>query len=631
MTKLNKTQLEIVEFNKGIMQVSSCAGVGKTTVLVSRIEHLITHHNVKPENILMLTFSKKATEEMSERLEKLIGKQLIRDITIGTFHSFGYNILKREYTLMNNPLKAAFDFNNGLNDTYKRIYIEDAMKTMKLDPSDKRYDINGFLGQIGRAKNELIDVEKFYMKAMTTDEFTLAKIYELYEARKEHEKKIDFDDMLLLTYKLFTQYPEILKKYQQKYQYVLIDEAQDNNFAQDQIVKMIAKPHNNIMIVGDDDQSLYGFRGARPKLFIDFKNIYPETVSVKLEENYRSVPEILDVANRLIEKNTIRLDKKMIPVLKSKSDHNGFSHAILSDEDEEAKLVAQQILNHHNSGIKYKECAVLYRTNAQTRAIEDQFLQNEIPYVIYGGSSFYELKEVKDLICYLRLIVNNDDDAAFERVINTPSRFLGKEFMNSLKKIAKTKGISLYKALKWVQMKPYQHKNVMSFMNLIDSHTKQYNAGNMKNSNYIIASVIKDTKYDEYLQKNGSEEDNNRLENVDSLLKVTLKYSDAKYFVEFIERITSTKKQNIDAIQMMTIHKSKGLEFKKVCLIGVSDNLLPHRYAIESGDPNAIEEERKLAYVGITRAKEDICVTSINSFNNRNVAVSRFFEDMDLI
>lgn len=631
---LNPQQLEAVQKINGAIQITAVAGAGKTKVLTTRTINMIVNENINPENILMTTFSKKAADEMRDRLEEMVGKKTIEGLTVGTFHGIAYKILKRELTRLQSPLKEAFAFdkdgNSGLlSNDQRKWYVEDAMKSLKMDTSDKAALTSiEILRAIGVSKNNMVDVKKFYEEAITAEEFQIAEIYKLYEERKKKENKIDFDDMLLLLQKLFKNYPSILKSYQQKFQYLMIDEGQDNNKIQYELARMLAAPQNNIMLVGDDDQSLYAFRGAKVSEFINFIQHYPNLQYIKLEYNYRSTPGILEAANKVIVNNKTRLTKTMIPFKQPKQDD--VEVAIYSDEDTEAEKIAQLVKKYSNAGVKYKECAVLFRTNAQTRAIEDHFIKNAIPYVIYGGHSFYEIKEVKDLIAYLELTVNKDNDAALKRIINVPTRYLGKEFMKNLTATAKKHKISLYKALKRVQLKPYQHRNVMNFLSVIDDLTYRYESGTSPDR--LIRDLIEKIDYYSIIKsKDANEEDNDRLQNVESLLAAMSHYKTAEEFIGYVAKIKDLSKKGADAVQVMTIHKSKGLEFKKVFMSGVSEKLLPHRYALESGDPNSVEQERCLAYVGITRAEENLHMFGLTSFNGKNVEPSRFILETGLL
>lgn len=636
LDSLNLQQREAVEAKDGVYQIISVAGSGKTRVLTYRTAYLIGYHGVEPENILLTTFSKKAADEIKERMGKIINKRILEGITIGTFHSIGHRILRYEYKLLNDPMAIAFDPSQRqiLGGSAQKWMIEEIMKSIGLDPQSKDKNaltVPEIIHAISTAKNDLIDADKFSVNAIEEKEFQIAEVYRLYEEKKREEKIIDFDDMLILLYNLFKEHPKILAKYQQKFKYILVDEAQDNNYAQYRLIEMLGKPQDNIFIVGDDDQSMYGFRGARPEEFVNFKNNYPNIKIINLEQNYRSLPCILETANKLIEKNTVRLPKRLIPFLKSTPNNDEVKYNFYDDEEKEAENIALKIEEIiKNKGAKYKDFAVIFRTNAQSRAIEDHFIRNMIPYVIYGGISFYERKEIKDIIAYMRLAINPHDDEAFERVVNTPSRYLGKAFMNTLKQNAKRRKCSLYESLKTANLTPSQHRNGMSYYNLINNLHAFVNEDGVT-AEKLVQKIRELTKYDDYLRKEAKEEDNDVLENLNALETAASKHKSPKDFINFIKLLTKSKINGADAVQVMTIHKSKGLEFPYVFVTGVSENLLPHKYAIESGDPMAIEEERRLAYVAFTRAQLELHVSAIGIYNNRITEESRFLEDCELL
>ncbi|MNJ90355.1 ATP-dependent DNA helicase PcrA [compost metagenome] len=626
ISRLNANQQTAVKTGDGVYQVIACAGSGKTTVLTERVVYLISEHQVDPSNILLTTFSKKAAIEIQERMKKLVNKRVLDDIVISTFHSIGHRILKFEYKKMNDPMYAALEKDPIMGKPQKWM-IEGIMKELN-------YPTNGqdvltaseAIRVISLAKNELLDVGRFSVECIEEKDFKIAEIYRIYEEKKKELKVIDFDDMLLLFYKLLKENPMILKKYQNKFKYIMIDEAQDNNFAQYQIMKLLAETNKNLFLVGDDDQSMYRFRGARPEEFVEFHKSYENVTIIRLEQNYRSLPAILEVANKLIEKNKIRLIKKLISIFASTPKSEEVKYYSVLNEEQEAEQVAKRIIESHANGVSYKQCAVLFRTSSQTRALEDHFIKNSIPYVIYGGMSFYDRAEVKDIIAYMNLAVNPHDNASFERVVNTPSRYLGKAFIDKLKQEGKKRNCSLYDAMKTVGLTSYQHRNGMEYHKLITSLNTEFNKGQISTVQ-LIKNIRNLTLYDEMLKKEAKEEDNNVLENLDAFEASSVKYSSATDFLKFIKILTESKLENADAVQMMTIHKSKGLEFPHVSIVGFSNNLMPHRYALESQDPMAIEEERRLAYVAITRAQNQVDIYSPAEYNGKPAGESIFATD----
>jgi DNA helicase-2/ATP-dependent DNA helicase PcrA len=629
LSKLNDAQREAVMAGDGVYQINAVAGSGKTTVLTNRVQYLISYHGVEPASILLTTFSKKAADEIKERMTKLINKRILDEIVISTFHSIGHRILKFEYKKANNPMYQAFE-KDAIGGKPQKWMIEAIMKDLNIATDDKdALTAAEALRVISLAKNELLDVARFSVECVEEKDFQIAEIYRLYEEKKKEEQLIDFDDMLLLLYKLFKENPLILAKYQNKFKYIMVDEAQDNNYAQYQLIRMLGEKHGNIFLVGDDDQSMYGFRGARPEEFVNFKNTYKNVTIISLEQNYRSLPGILDIANKLIEKNTMRLVKKLIGFFKSTTTPtNEVKYYEATDEDNEAEQVANRVMEIVATGKSYKDCSVIFRTSAQTRALEDHFIRNSIPYVIIGGMSFYERNEVKDMIAYMNLAVNPHDNESFKKVVNTPSRYLGKAFIATLETEARKRKCSLFDALKTVKLTPYQHRNVMSYYDVIANLNVTVTKGTTANN--LIKEIRNLTNYDEYLKKEGKEEDNDVLENLNALEVASAKHSSPKEFLNFIKILTATKLEKADAVKLMTIHKAKGLEFVHTLIVGFCNGLLPHRFALESQDPMAIEEERRLAYVAITRARESVDLFAPSNYNGKPTGESIFTVDCEL-
>lgn len=620
LSVLNKNQLKAVLNVDGINQIMATAGSGKTRVLTYRIAHMVINLNIDPNSILVATFTKKAAEEMEERLGSLMSKQEINALTMGTFHSVGYHILKTEYKNLNHKLQN-FELINGAP---VKWLVKEILNDLNIE-TNEYYNENLFIHEINDLKLELVSPDQYFVKFLlgeiTDHERRVYDVFNEYEKRKTAKNQIDFNDMLYQTYHLFLQHPEILKKYQDKIKYILVDEAQDNNKAQYELIKMLAEKNRNIFIVGDDDQSIYGFRGARPHEFINFKEEYPELVMINLEENYRSQPSILNAANNLIKNNTIRIEKELRPFREGTKLPE---YRIHNDEDDEAKEVANQILKANKNGKSFNDMAIIYRMNSQSRALEDQLIQNGIPYIVCNGISFYERAEIKDLIAYLKLAVNTKDNESFKRIINIPSRYLGKAFVDETTRIANHRKTSMFDAMQYVNIG--RTSNIFNFKQAIIAIKKtiidSFNVGE------IISSIINHIGYMTYLKKeNGNEEDNVKIENVQSLIKVASKYTSVKEFLQYIDKVTSTKHNNIEAVKLMTIHKSKGLEFPIVFMVGVSNNILPHKYAIQNND---IEEERRLAYVGITRAKDELYVSSIYRYQRNLVDPSNFIYEAKL-
>lgn len=616
---LNESQIKAIKAIDGTYQCLACAGAGKTMVLVRRIAYMIKM-GINPSNIFISTFTKKAAEEMKQRLVNLISYNDIKKLTIGTFHSIGYKILKKEYAAMNSSLKDM----NLLSGKPQFWFLQEIAKELDL----KYYDENTLkllLKEIISFKNNLIDpIAILTMRTMTNatkEELDIARCYVEYEKRKDENGLIDFDDMIYKLNKLFNQNKSILEKYQNQFKYLLIDEAQDCNKSQYEIMKKIAYPQNNIFIVGDDDQSIYGFRNSDPQQFMNFKNDFNAKI-IELNINYRSLSFITEAANRLISNNYNRINKNMISNLKSK---NKIVHKVFANEDNEAEYVASNILKLINSGYSLNDIFILYRTNSQARAMEDACIKNCIPYVISGSISFYDRAEIKDILAYIKFSINNRDDESFLRIINKPSRYLGKTFINKLIEISKIKKITLYESISFVDKTPSQVRNIKNFINNINE-IKKYMTNNNDGNNLINEILIK-TGYSNYLKQEGQdEEDNIRFENLKSLQITIDKFKNINSFLKYIEKM---KNENINdelqAVKLMTIHKSKGLESKIVFIIGVNENVMPHKNAI---DIDNIEEERRLAYVAITRAKEKLFVSSSLSYQKNNTFESRFINEI---
>lgn len=628
LSKLNDSQREAVTTIEGPVQIQSVAGSGKTTVLTKRISYMIMDKEIDADNILVATFTKKAANEMKERLEKMMPKREVNNLFMGTLHSIGYRILKAEYKIMNHKLKDA----KLISGNPQKWLIEEIMKKLNIKERES-FNAVFIMGRIAAYKNELITPDVIFSEAKSEDDFNVAEVYKEYERTKIDNNVIDFDDMIYKLYFLFLDNPAILTKYQKQIQYLLIDEVQDNNKAQNEIIKMIAYPQNNVFVVGDDDQSVYSWRGARPDLFINFKNTYPDAKIIKLETNYRSLPAILEAANTLIKCNTIRAIKTLVAFFKPKTESEGKPVVYSAeDEDDEADIIVREIETLKKDGMNYKEVAVLYRTNAQSRALEDACIKNRIPYVIQNGISFYERKEIKDIIAYLKLAVDIKDKESFERIINVPSRFLGAAFIKDVENTAFRYNCGMYEALDKTKLKPYQERNIKEFKAAIKAIQNKVADKNTKSVGEVIDELRKVTKYDSYLKKDGAdEEDNDRIENVNALSSVADKYSTVKEFLEYINIITSCKSEDLDAVQLMTLHKSKGLEYQAVFMAGVSEGLLPHKYALQSLDVGAIEEERRLGYVGITRAQQRLVLTTPESFMKRSLSPSRFIREAGLV
>lgn len=614
LSNLNKEQYRAVTHINGPMLVLAGAGSGKTKVLTNRIAYLI-ENGVSEDNILAITFTNKASKEMREREVKILGK-LAYDIQISTFHSFGLKLLKENYGV----LGYSKNF-NILDSDDSLTVIKKIIKELNLNP--KFYNAREIKSKISSAKNELIDIDSF--SKMEYDNNILL-IYKKYLNKLKVNNSVDFDDLLVLPIKLFREHKDILEYYQDKYKYVLIDEYQDTNEAQYMFSKLLCQKHRNIFVVGDNDQSIYAFRGANYKNILNFEKDYKDCEVILLEENYRSTKNILDVANSVIKHNKDRKDKN----LKS---NNGIGEKVkyvkVETDKDECSYVSSKINELHNSGVRYEDIAVLYRTNAQSRILEEEMLKNGIPYRIVGSFYFYNRKEIKDLLCYLRLINNPLDDVSLLRVINTPKRGIGDKTIDALSEKANNENISLFDAIS--EGKELKFKNLILEMQELTQ-------------NLTLTQIV-----DMVLDKSGMKEEFGdktldgeiRLENLEEFKSITKNYEE-EYGVlnleDFLAEISLVSdveeyKDEDNRVSLMTIHSVKGLEFDNVFVTGMEEEIFPHYNSINEGTRDAIEEERRLCYVAITRAKKNLWLLNAKKrmlFGNvQHNLSSRFMDEID--
>lgn len=631
LNNLNPSQRLAVETIEGPVQLCSTAGSGKTRVLTYRIAHMIQNCGIDPQNIFVGTFSKKAAIEMKERLETLISKQEIKELTMGTFHGIGYRILKDEYTISQNPMR---DF-ELLQGPAVKWFVRQIMDDLKIQVTDS-YNENLFVHEIAKLKREIISPEQYMINLFVTPSEhvqNVARVYEAYEARKEQKHLIDFDDMLYRLYFMFFENPKILAKYQSLYKYILVDEAQDNNKAQYELIKMLGAPDYNVFIVGDDDQSIYKFRGAEPQQFISFKDDYQDVKIVNLQDNYRSLPHILDAANKLIKNNKVRMPKELVPFRKAEKVEK-VQYVRVDDENKEAEFIANDITEQENSGRSLNDMIILYRTNAQARAIEDELVSNAIPYIVFNGISFYERAEVKDLVAYLKLALDTNDNESFKRIINKPNRFLGAKFIEQVESISKRRKISYFDALDYVDVYPRIRTNVEIFQNVINIIRREISQMkvNFKNVGNILETVRINSDYDVWLKKeNGDEEDNVKLENINALGQTATRFKSVTEFVKYVDLVANARKDDsIPTVKLMTIHKAKGLEYPMVYMAGMVEGVLPHSRALDDVTGDSVEEERRLAYVALTRAQDRALITSPRSYMGKDKNQSRFINEAEL-
>ena len=612
---LNDKQKEAVLYINGPMLVLAGAGSGKTKVLTNRIANLIDN-GISPANILAITFTNKAAKEMKDRVFNLIGNDAYM-IQISTFHSLGLKILKENYE------KLGYDKNFVVIDSDDALtVIKKIMKDMNLSP--QYYNAKNIRNKISSAKNELMDLQSF---ANLEYDKNIVKVYEKYLEKLKLNNSVDFDDLLILPIRLFREYPSVLESYQERYKYILIDEYQDTNECQYIFSKMLAKKYKNIFVVGDNDQAIYAFRGANYKNILNFEKDYPDCKTILLEENYRSTKTILNAANSVIKNNKLRKDKN----LWSNNEEGELIKYIRTDgEKEEADYVAKEIKKLISEGVNPVDIAVLYRTNAQSRVMEEACLKNNIPYKIIGSFYFYNRKEIKDLICYLRLINNYKDDVSLLRVINVPKRKIGEKTIDNISNVALENNSCLFDAIN--SGKELEFKNL-----ILDLKEKCENLSLTE----MVELVLDKSGIKQELENEKSLDSEIRLENLEEFKSITKNYEEEYGVIsldDFLNEISlvsdmSEHQDGNNKVSLMTVHSVKGLEFDDVFVIGMEEGIFPHYNAINEGTNSAIEEERRLCYVAITRAKKKLWLLNAKKrmlFGNTQVnPPSRFMDEID--
>ena len=612
---LNKEQISAVKHIDGPMLVMAGAGSGKTKVLTTRIAYLI-EKGIDPYNILAITFTNKAAAEMKERITNLIGDKA-RYMQISTFHSFGLTILKKYYEYV------------GLSKNFTIIDSDDVLSLIKklvkdsgFDP--KHYSPKTIRNKISSAKNELMSPDELDKFTCNEIDSVVVSIYRKYQARLLSNNSVDFDDLLLLPIRIFQSHPEVLKIYQEQYKYILIDEYQDTNQVQYILTKMLSAKYKNICVVGDQDQSIYGFRGSNYRNILNFEKDYPNAIVVMLEQNYRSTKTILGAANDIIANNKNRKDKNLWT-----SNDNGdkITCKRCMDERDEANYIVSKISELISNGVPKDSIAILYRTNALSRNIEEVMLGENIPYKIVGSFYFYNRREIKDLISYLRLIYNTNDDISLTRIINVPKRKIGLKTIEKISLKAINNNISMFEAI--------DSGKELEFKKLILELIKDSKDLSLTE---LVDDILDKTGIRATLEKEDSIESIARLENLEEFKSITMNF-ESRYGIisleDFLNEISLVSdieeaKDNKDVVTMMTVHAAKGLEFDYVFLIGMEENLFPHSRSIESNDE--LEEERRLCYVAVTRAKKKLYITSCNTrmlygLDNHN-SKSRFINEI---
>lgn len=625
---LNDRQKEAVISTEGPCLVIAGAGSGKTKVLTHKIAYLISEKYVKPWNIIAITFTNKAANEMKERIQNIIG-DAANDLWMGTFHSICVKILRKYID------RIGFDHSFLIFDTSdQKTLIKECLKDLKVD--DKLFTDRAVLSEISNGKNEMLEPKDYKTKyAGDFRRETIGNIYELYQQRLKENNALDFDDIINYTIKILTENPDVLEYYTEKFKYVLVDEYQDTNKAQFMLVSILASKYGNITVVGDNDQGIYSFRGADITNILNFEKDFPGTKIIKLEQNYRCTGNILKAANAVIKHNENKYEKKLWT-----ANDEGELPSIYQSEDEydEASYVVKQI-NHLKTEeyYKYSDFVVLYRMNSQSRAIEDILRREDIPYKIVGGLKFYERKEIKDIIAYLRLIYNTSDNISLKRIINEPKRGIGKTSLDNIQQISEQNGISMYEVIKNAEQFGLNRvkANADDFINLIEElRTKQ----NELSISELIKETLNKSGYTKALELENSVEAESRIQNLEEFLTVAIEFEEEfadNTLGEFLENITlSSDIDNVEdaenSVTLMTLHSAKGLEFPTVFLVGLEEGIFPGYKSI--GEENALQEERRLFYVGITRAKEHLfltCAKRRTIFGSTSYnAISRFVKEI---
>lgn len=603
---LNNEQREAVQYTEGPLLVIAGAGSGKTSVLTRRIAYLLEHNKVAPWSILAITFTNKAAKEMRERVAKLVGS-VAEDMWVSTFHSMCVRILRREIE----PLGYTSHF-TILDAADQLTAVKQVCDEQNLDV--KRFEPRMLSGAISNFKNQLNAPDRALKMAGNKHEQVVAQVYERYQAKLKAINALDFDDLIMKTVQLFENFPQVLDFYQKKFQYVLVDEYQDTNHSQYRLVKLLAGRHKNLCVVGDSDQSIYRWRGADVSNILSFERDYPNAKVVKLEQNYRSTKMVLQAANGVISQNSERPEK----VLWTENDEGvPIRYFRAYDGQEEARfLVDEMYRKKHEDQLAYRDVAVLYRTNAQSRMVEEMCIKSGIPYHIFGGLKFYERKEIKDLLAYLRLIANPKDDISFMRIVNVPKRGIGEGTITRLNEHALNMSASLLEAAQdagYLGLAARFVEPLEGFASLIRQLAAMQEFMNVTE---LTQEVLDRSGYRSMLIKEGSIEAQTRLENVEELLSVTKDYdqrNEAGSLLGFLTDVAlvadaDQEKGSQDGITLMTLHSAKGLEFPVVFLVGVEEGIFPHsRVAVDVAE---MEEERRLCYVGITRAMRELYITN---------------------
>ena len=613
LEEMNDRQKEAVQHTQGPLLIMAGAGSGKTRVLTHRMAYILAEEEVHPWNILAITFTNKAAREMKERVSQLVGSQA-EDMWVSTFHSMCVRILRRDIELLGYQRSFTICDPSEQQTAMKRIL-------KKLDIDSEKYDYRMILNRISQAKNDLEDVEKFSEKYTGYVEQIIAKCYREYQKELAKSMTLDFDDLIMLTVQLFQKHPETLQYYQQKFQYIHVDEYQDTNHAQYRLVTMLAKKFKNICVVGDADQSIYGWRGADMSNILEFEKDYQQAKVVLLEQNYRSTKTILQAANHVIENNVNRKVKKLWT---ENDEGQPITYYRAQSEQDEGRYVLSQIQSLLRDGYHYDDFAILYRTNAQSRVMEENLLKSNIPFRLVGGQRFFERLEIKDLLAYLRLIVNPQDDLSFRRIVNSPKRGIGATSLAKLSDFAEVYQFSLLEASLQTTLSPLSGKAAKALEKFATTIEELRKMQEFLSISEFVEQVIEKTGYLTSLEQQHTMEADARIENIQEFISVAKQFeqdrleeeSEESPLLQFLTDLSLVSDVDSDdgdgrMVTLMTLHAAKGLEFPVVFIIGLEEGIFPSSRSMMEHDD--VEEERRLAYVGITRAEQKLFLTNAYS------------------
>ncbi|MEK4100547.1 DNA helicase PcrA [Staphylococcus sp. FSL K6-0124] len=605
---MNAEQSEAVRTTEGPLLIMAGAGSGKTRVLTHRIAYLLDEKDVSPYNILAITFTNKAAKEMKARVEQLVGEEA-QVIWMSTFHSMCVRILRRDADRIG--IERNFTI---IDPTDQKSVIKDVLKNENID--SKRFEPRMFIGAISNLKNELKTPEDAQKEANDYHSQMVATLYKGYQRQLSRNEALDFDDLIMTTINLFERVPEALEYYQNKFQYIHVDEYQDTNKAQYTLIKLLANKFKNLCVVGDSDQSIYGWRGADIQNILSFEEDYPDAKTIFLEQNYRSTKTILNAANEVIKNNTERKPKGLWT---ANTGGDKINYYEATTERDEAEYVVREIMKHQRNGKKYSDMAILYRTNAQSRVLEETFMKSNIPYTMVGGQKFYDRKEIKDLLSYLRVIANSNDDISLQRIINVPKRGVGPSSVEKIQTYAVQNNISMFDALGEVDFIGLSKKvtqECIAFYEMIQNLIKEQEFLEISE---IVEEVLVKSGYRDMLDREQTLESRSRLENLDEFMSVPKDYEEntpleEQSLINFLTDLSLVadidEADTESGVTLMTMHSAKGLEFPIVFIMGMEESLFPHIRAIKSDDDHEMEEERRICYVAITRAEETLYITN---------------------